>query len=102
MDSLARWQSGRASLEDRQRQQRANSFLWAGLWPLIGVALAQEKIADAVNYAGMLLDTTQQPPPEQLGTLLEAALQAWNAGQQEEALALLQQAVPIAEEMGYL
>jgi DNA-binding SARP family transcriptional activator len=93
---------GRASLEDRQRQQRANSFLWAGLWPLIGVALAQEKIADAVNYAGMLLDTTQQPPPEQLGTLLEAALQAWNAGQQEEALALLQQAVPIAEEMGYL
>lgn len=93
---------GRASLEDRQSQQRANSFLWAGLWPLIGVALAQKKIADAVNYAGMLLDTTQQPPPDQLRVLLEAILQAWNAGQQEQALVLLQKAAPLAEEMGYL
>ena len=93
---------GRASLEGRQRQQRANAFLWAGLWPLIGAALAQEKIVDAMNNARMLLDSTQQPPPEQLRVLLEAALQAWDAGQQEATLALLQQAVPIAEEMGYL
>ena len=55
-----------------------------------------------MNNARMLLDSTQQPPPEQLRVLLEAALGAWDAGQQEEARTLLQQAVPIAEEMGYL
>jgi len=93
---------GRASLEGRQRQQRANAFLWAGLWPLIGAALAQEKIVDAMNNARMLLDSTQQPPPEQLRVLLVAALQAWDAGQQEAALMRIRQAVPIAEEMGYL
>lgn len=93
---------GRASLEDRQGQRRANAFQWGGLWPLMGVALAQEKLTEALDRAHMLLDPTQQPPPEQLGALLEAALQAWDAGQQEEALALLQQAAHIAEEMGYL
>jgi len=41
-------------------------------------------------------------PPEQLSTLLEAAMQAWDAGQQQEARALLQQVVPLAEQMGYL
>ncbi len=93
---------GLASLEDRQRQQGVNSFEWVGVWPLIGVVLAQEKIAEAMNYVHMLLDPTQQPPPEQLNALLAPALRAWDAGQQEEAYGLLQQAVPIAEQMGYL
>jgi len=93
---------GRATLEDRRRQQRVNAFLWVGLWPLIGVVLAQEKMAEAMSYVRILLDPTQQPPPETLGALLEAALQAWDAGQQQEARALLQQAVPLAEKMGYL
>ena len=65
-------------------------------------ALAQEKIADAINYARMLLDPALQPPPEQLSTLLVSARRAWDAGQQEEARALLQQAAPPAEQMGYL
>jgi len=64
--------------------------------------LAQEKIAEAMNYAGMLLDASQQSPPEQLSALLESALRAWKAGRQEEACVLLQQAVPLAENMGYL
>src|SRR5262249_16232012 len=34
---------GRASLEDSQGQQRSNPFQWIGLWPLIGIALTQEK-----------------------------------------------------------
>ena len=93
---------GRASLEDRQHQQRVNAFQWVGLWPLIGVVLAQGKITEAMNYVRMLLDPTQQPPPAKLSALLEAALQAWDAGQQEEACSLLQQAVPLAREMGYL
>jgi len=64
--------------------------------------LAQEKIAEAMNYAGMLLDATQQSPPEQLSVLLESALRAWKAGQQQEAYVLLQQAISLAENMDYL
>src|SRR5436309_626807 len=93
---------GRASLEERQPQRIVNPFQWIGVWPLIGVALVKERLADAMNYVHMLLDTSQQPPPEQVSTLLESALQAWNAGQQEEARDLIQQAVPLAEQMGYL
>jgi len=91
---------GRASLEGRQD---VSMFHWAGLWPLIGVALTQEKIAEAMDYVRMLLDPTQQPPPEQLSALLKAALQAWDAGQRDEAHELLQQqTLPLAREMGYL
>ncbi len=90
---------GQASLEGRQD---FSLFHWAGLWPLIGVALTQEKIAEAMHYVRILLDPTQQPPPEQLQVRLVASLQAWDAGQQEEARALLQKAAPLAEQMGYL
>ncbi len=93
---------GRASIGERQGQQRVNAFHWVGLWPLIGVVLAQEKIAEAMDYVRMLLDPTQQPLPEKLRAILESALQAWDAGQQEEVRSLLQRAVPLAEEMGYL
>ena len=93
---------GRASIEESQPEQSANLFLWVGLWPLIGVALDQEKIADAINHVRMLLDPALQPSPEQLSTLLASTLQAWDAGQQEEARALLQRAAPLAEQMGYL
>lgn len=93
---------GRTSLEDRQPQPRANAFQWVGLWPLIGVALAQEKSAEAMDYVRMLLDPSQQLPPESLLTPLAATIQTWDAGQHEVARSHLQQAVPLAEEMGYL
>ena len=50
----------------------------------------------------VLLDATQQPPVREIEVLLEGALQAWDAGQQDEARSLLQQAAPLAEKMGYL
>jgi len=93
---------GRVSLEDEQAQHSVNPLQWVGRWPLIGVALVQEKIADAMTHMCILLDPTQQPPPEHLATLLEAALHAWHAGEQQEARTLLQQAAPLAEQLGYL
>jgi tetratricopeptide (TPR) repeat protein len=93
---------GRILWEDRQGQQRSNSFYWTGLWPLIGVALLQERIAEAMDYTRVLLEPTQQPPPDMLRTLLEMAIHSWDAGQPEEARALLRQAVPLAEKMSYL
>jgi hypothetical protein len=76
--------------------------LWVGVWPLLGVALAQENIAHAIDYAQILLDPEQQPPPEEFSRLLESALQAWNAGKREEASGLLQQVAPLAQQRGYL
>jgi hypothetical protein len=93
---------GRASLEDQQGRQPVNSFQWAGIWPLVGVAFAQEKYTDAINFVRMLLDPALQPPPQELSAFLEAALKAWDAGQVAEASDLLQNAVPLAEMMGYL
>jgi hypothetical protein len=66
------------------------------------VALAKEQTSAAINDVRLLFDPTQQPPPEPLDALLEASLQAWEAGEQEKARALLQQVVPLAEQMGYL
>jgi hypothetical protein len=73
-----------------------------GFWPLTGAAVVQDKIAVAIDNVRMVLDPTQQPPPGPLKVLLEGALQAWDAGKQDEARALLLQAVPVAETMGYL
>lgn len=93
---------GRTSLEESQAQQDVNLFRWVGVWPLLGAALVQEQLAEVMSYVRMVLEPTQQPPPEQLKTFLEAALQAWEAGQQEDARVVLQQAVPLAKQMGYL
>ncbi len=93
---------GRAALEDGQEQQRANTFRWIGLWPLIGVMLRQEKLAEAMDFVRMLLDPKQQPPPEHVRWFLETSLQAWEVGEQEETRVQLLQVVPFAEEMGYL
>jgi DNA-binding SARP family transcriptional activator len=94
--------SGLASAETQQRQQNSNAFKWAGLWPVIGVMLTQNKIDEAIDYARMLLDPSQQRLSETLSVYLEAASRARDDGKQEEACRLLQQAIPLAKEMGYL
>ncbi len=94
--------AGLASAGTSQRQQGINAFRWAGLWPVIGVMLTQDKPREAIVYVRMMLDPSQQLLPEQLSAPLEAALRAWDTDQQEEARRLLQQAVPLAHERGYL
>jgi predicted ATPase len=93
---------GLTALAAWQRQSHVYAFQWIALWPLIGVALAQERFPAIMNYVRMLLAPTQQYPPEPLLTILQACLQAWDAGRQDEARTLLRQAVPVAERMGYL
>lgn len=91
------------SMEQGQHQQtEMNPFLWVGLWPLLGVALKQEKLEAAVRHVRSMLDPSQQSPPEALKALLEQALRAWDAKEQEEARTLLQQSIQCAEQGGYL
>ena len=96
---------GQASLEDEkdgQGRQRDNAFRWTGVWPVMGVMLTQGKLAEAIDCVRVLLDPSQQPPDEAIAIPLNAALQAWDAGQQEEAHKLLQEVMPVAEKAGYL
>jgi hypothetical protein len=74
-------------------------FYWQALWPLIGVALAQDRPADAISYARQLCDPSQQLLPSAIEEPLVAALAAWDAGQADEARQLLHRALDLAQQM---
>ena len=74
---------------------------WQALWPLIGVALAQGRIADAIPHARTLCAPDQQALPVALVEPLAAALAAWDAGRPDEAREKLQNAVDLAQQMKY-
>jgi hypothetical protein len=59
-------------------------------------------VALAVDYVRLLLAPSQQRPPEMLLTVLEEAVQTWDAGQRERVRSLLQHAISLAQDMGYL
>jgi len=92
---------GRAVLELAQRQGRG-PFQWMWLCPLIAVALADDRISDAVEYAAGLVEPTQQRLPDTLETTIEGAIGAWERGKAEQARSHLERAVEEAREVGYL
>lgn len=77
-------------------------FHWLALWPLIGVALAQDQVSTAINYARPLLEPRQQRLPDALTGVVEEALQAWASDQPEIAKLHLSRALEIAQKMKYL
>ncbi|HSR32978.1 MAG TPA: AAA family ATPase [Anaerolineae bacterium] len=97
--------NGKAALELWQELPAGHSscaFQWAALWPLIGVALAQNQLADASTLARALLEPTQQRLPGQLTTVVKSAIQAWDEGEAQTAQAYLEQAAELAQEMRFL
>lgn len=93
---------GRAALALWSQSSIFMPVRWTALWPLIGTELAQERIPEAIAYARRLLIPGQQLPPEALSAVVEAALQEWDAGQQDTARRDLDQAIGMAQQMGYL
>ncbi len=93
---------GRAALEQWQQISQVFPFHWTALWPLLGVALEQDQLADAVDYARQLLVPAQQRLPDELTALLEAAIRAWEATRYEVAETYLLEATTMAQETGYL
>jgi hypothetical protein len=77
-------------------------FQWTALWPLLAVALHRQELDSAVVHVRALLDPTQQRLPDQLTTLLDHALQAWDNGAPDAALDVLRQSVTVAQQMHYL
>ncbi len=95
-------QNGQAALELWQQISVVYPFQWTALWPLIAVVLAQNQVSEAINYTRSLLDSTQQRLPDMLTAELEETLLKWEEDQPEEICVHLDQAVKLAQEMGYL
>ena len=95
-------QNGKAALELWQSSEMVYPFQWAALWPLIDIMLGQDELSLAIDYAHQLFASEQQLLPDVLTAVTEAALQAWESGKPEIARTSLQQAITLAQEMGYL
>jgi tetratricopeptide (TPR) repeat protein len=94
--------NARAALEEWKALPANYPFYWTALWPLISIALAQDQLSAAIDDARALLAPQQLLLPDALRATVEAATQAWDSGRLEAACAHLQQAVVLAEELGYL
>jgi class 3 adenylate cyclase/tetratricopeptide (TPR) repeat protein len=95
---------GRAALDLWQRlpvDQPIYPFQWTALWPLIGVALAQDLTSEAVDYACALLEPSQQRLPDALTTLLEEAIKSWEGGKTETAHTYLNQSIELAQKLDW-
>jgi DNA-binding SARP family transcriptional activator len=71
---------------------------WQALWPLLAVALAQERVEDAILRARRLVDPEQQPLEREIAAQLAAALAAWDAGRADVAQQALTAALRAARE----
>ena len=92
--AVAEWQSLSASYP--------YMFWWAGLWVLIDVAVRQDQMLKAIDYAKMLFGPDQAKVPDALASAVHGANDAWEAGDEETARANLTHAIGLAREMAYL
>jgi hypothetical protein len=96
---------GQAALDLWQKLPTGHAscaFQWTALWPLAAVALAQNRLSDASRYMCALLAPTQQRLPEDLAAAAKNVAQAWEGDSPEEARGCLDQALKLAQELGYL
>jgi class 3 adenylate cyclase/tetratricopeptide (TPR) repeat protein len=90
------------ALEMWQRLPVRYFFDWMALWPLLAMALASQRIEQAVEYARGMLPPPQQLLQEPARTMTDKAVHAWDAGRPGESEELLRQAVRAAGDLGYL
>lgn len=93
---------GNQALEWWQHTAVVYHMQWAALWPLLAAALAQQHLAEAMAQARRLLAPDQHSLPDDMTTLLTAAIQAWDGEQPAMAAHYLQQTLPLAQARGYL
>jgi tRNA A-37 threonylcarbamoyl transferase component Bud32/tetratricopeptide (TPR) repeat protein/energy-coupling factor transporter ATP-binding protein EcfA2 len=98
--------NGQAALETWQQLpagHASTAFRWTAFWPLIGVSITQDQISEAIDYARGLLDSSQMMRvPEALTAVLEKAIYTWQGGDAKETCTNLNQALELAQKMGYL
>jgi tetratricopeptide (TPR) repeat protein len=95
-------EQGRGALELWQGPLANYPVKWPALWPLLAVALTEQNISEAIEYAQALAHPTHARFPGTLTAAIEAAIAASEQNQIEEARAQLNHAMNLAQEMGYL
>jgi hypothetical protein len=71
------------------------------LWPLIAVHLSAGQVAEAVDASRQLLMPPQIRFPDELESLVESVVAAWDSGEHEQAAYRLAEALELAERLGY-
>jgi hypothetical protein len=100
--SRAHGQAALAAWHQLPSRHASCSFQWTALWPLIAVALTDGELSQAIEYARILLEPSQQPQPDPLARALEQAIDDWEKEQLDEVETHLGLAVSLAQESGYL
>jgi predicted ATPase/class 3 adenylate cyclase len=94
-------ENGRTALEMWQKAPLVYPFQWTALWPLIGVALSNEEVSTAVDYAYTLLQPSQQRLPDSLHAALEEVIESWEKGELGKVRTNLNRAIELAQELGW-
>jgi len=91
----------RAALASWRQYEGVYPLQWQALWPLLGLALEQEQVGEAIGHAAALLQPDQQLLPPSLAEPLAEGLAAWAAGRAAAAGGYLAQALATARQMNY-
>jgi hypothetical protein len=75
---------------------------WLALLPLIAVALVDNKLENAIEFARDLFAENQHPLPEELGEAARNAIGISSEQDREEARTSVQHLLLVAEKVGYL
>jgi len=94
--------NGEAAVQMWQQAPLSTPFQWTARWPLLAVALAQNRVSDAMDDAQALLQPEQQRLPPGLTAQLEQAVAAWQQGDNAAAGVRLNQALELAQQLGFL
>jgi tetratricopeptide (TPR) repeat protein len=78
-------------------QAAATPYYWTAIWPLIGMALAEGKLAEATEHVRDLLQPHRKRFSQPLTAALAKVLDAWENGQ--DVRASLDAAVALAEDL---
>lgn len=76
-------------------------FRGLGEWPMLSLAMRQDRLEDAVQHARNILAPTQRILPAEMSQPLAAAIAAWDTGDREAARQQLSELATLAERAGY-
>ena len=91
----------RAALDLWGRLSLVYPFQWVALLPLVALALAEGRLAEAVEHARVMLRPTQQRLADPVAKAFEDGGTAWERGDAEAARTHLTAALAQAKESGY-
>ncbi len=109
--SWVAWKEGRSSEAERLALEALEQwrptvvrypFCWICLWPLIAVRTVDGRLDQAVTAARELVLAPQMRLPDELDVLVQSAISAWESADRPSTARCLEQALAVAEKLGFL